>query len=106
MAVDPVNEIFAMCGLVLISSPTSLPRPNRMLKTPLGKSARCNAWASTSVCKGLNSLGLITEAQPAAMADASLLQIVPAVLFQGAISAATPTGSITTVASPTERTRS
>lgn len=58
------------------------------------------------VCKGLNSLGLMTEAQPAAMADASLLHIVPAVLFQGANSAATPTGSITSVASPTKRLRS
>ncbi|CDF95935.1 hypothetical protein BN844_0415 [Pseudomonas sp. SHC52] len=48
----------------------------------------------------------MTDAQPAAMADASLLQIVPAVLFQGAISADTPTGSITTVASPIERTSS
>lgn len=103
VAVDPVNEILATWGLVLISSPTSCPRPSRMLKAPGGRSASCSACASTCACSGLSSLGLMTEAQPADSAEASLQQIVPTALFHGAISAATPTGRIATTAEPTWR---
>jgi len=106
VVVDPVNEILATSGWVLSSSPTSLPRPTTMLNTPAGKPASCSASATTWVWIGLISLGLITDAQPAASADASLLQIEPAVLFHGAISAATPTGCMTTFASPIRRVSS
>ena len=80
VCVEPVNEILATSGLVPSSSPTSPPRPSRMLKAPAGRPASCNASATTWVCSGLNSLGLMTDAQPAAIADASLLHIVPATL--------------------------
>jgi len=45
-------------------------------------------------------LDLITDAQPAASEKASLLHTEPVTLFHGAISADTPTGSMTTVAAP------
>ncbi len=106
VGVEPVKEIFAIAGFDVISAPTSLPRPVTTLKTPFGKPASCNASVTTCVWIGLNSLGLMTEVQPAAMALASLLQIEPAVLFQGVMSPATPTGSMTTVASPTLRVSS
>ncbi len=54
----------------------------------------------------LNSLGLITVVQPAAIAMASLLQIDPALLFHGVINSETPTGSITTVDVPAVRSNS
>ncbi|MNE98502.1 hypothetical protein D3C80_1970190 [compost metagenome] len=37
--VEPVNEIFAMSGLRVISVPTTLPNPFTMLNTPFGNPA-------------------------------------------------------------------
>lgn len=67
---------------------------------PAGSPAECSASVTTCACSPPSSLGLITEAHPAASAEANLLQIVPAAAFQGAMRAETPTGSIRTVASP------
>ncbi|MDT4878697.1 hypothetical protein FQZ97_1143130 [compost metagenome] len=105
VCVEPVNEIFAMPGLVEISSPTSMPRPSSTLTAPAGRPASCSASVTTCACSGPSSLGLTTDAQPAAMAEASLLQMLPAALFQGAMRPATPTGSIITVASPMRRSK-
>jgi hypothetical protein len=58
------------------------------------------------VCNALISLGLTTAVQPAAIAAASLPQMKPALLFQGVISPATPSGSITTSAVPMRRVKS
>ncbi len=104
--VDPVNEIFATSGCVLISGPTTSPLPVTMLKTPGGKPAECNACVTICVCSALISLGLTTAVQPAARAAASLPQMKPALLFHGVIKAATPSGCMTTSARPMRRVNS
>ncbi len=76
-----------------------------MLNTPAGRPASCRASMTTWVWIALISLGLITAVQPAATAKASLLQMKPALAFQGVINPTTPTGSITTSAAPMRRTR-
>ncbi|MNL37586.1 hypothetical protein D3C87_1597410 [compost metagenome] len=98
---DPVNEILATSGWRAISSPTTSPRPLTTLNTPGGSPASCNALTTTCVCNALISLGLMTAVQPAASAVASLLQMKPALLFQGVIRPVTPTGVRMTLAMPT-----
>jgi hypothetical protein len=96
----PVNDTLATSGWLLSSAPTTSPRPLTMLNKPGGRPALCSASVTTWVWVALISLGLITTVQPAASAVASLLQMKPALEFQGVISAATPTGSIVTSAVP------
>ncbi|MNN22217.1 hypothetical protein D3C81_1355680 [compost metagenome] len=102
-AVEPVNDTLFTSGCVVISVPTTSPRPVTILNTPGGTSAACSASVTMRVCIALISLGLMTAVQPAATAAASFPQIKPASLFQGVINPATPIGCITTSAPPTRR---
>ena len=104
VGVEPVKDSLATPGWVPISAPTSAPRPVTTLTTPGGRSASWIARVITSACQGLSSLGLITVAQPAAMAAASLLAIVPAAAFHGAKSPDTPTGRICRIDTPSTPT--
>ena len=54
----------------------------------------------------LISLGLMTTVHPAAIADATLIAIEPALEFQGVNMPTTPVGSITILDVPTVLTRS
>jgi len=105
LAVPLVRLLDDPAGVLATASPTSLPRPSSTLTTPPGRPASCSASVTTCACKGPSSLGLMTEAQPAAIAEASLLQMLPAAAFQGAMRPATPIGSIMTVASPKRRSK-
>jgi hypothetical protein len=63
---DPVPAVFAA---------DTTPWPVTIFNRPFGRPASCRASTNTCVCSELNSLGLTTTAQPAAMAEASLRQI-------------------------------
>jgi len=105
-ATEPVNEILSTSGLSTSSAPTTLPRPVTTLRRPFGRSASWSASISTCVCSALNSLGLMTTAQPAASADATLRQMNSAFAFHAVIRPATPTGSKVTVVLPQLRVHS
>src|SRR6266481_6486501 len=80
-ATEPVKEILSTSGLRTSSAPTTLPRPVTTFMRPFGRSASWRASTKTRVCSELNSLGLITTVQPAAMAEASLRQMNNAFAF-------------------------
>ncbi len=67
-----------------------------MLKTPAGSPASAMICGHTEADSGVNSAGLSTTAQPAAMAGASFQLSSMNGVFHGVISPATPIGLRTT----------
>jgi hypothetical protein len=67
-AVDPVNEVMLIFGLVTSASPVIGPGPFTTLTTPAGTWARAHASASIRVVSGVFSAGLRTIVLPAAIA--------------------------------------
>ena len=70
-AVEPVNEVMAMRGLLTSASPVSGPGPLTTLTTPSGMPARAHASASISAVIGVVSAGLSTIVLPAAIAGST-----------------------------------
>ncbi len=92
-AVEPVKENFRTSGFWVSSRPTSLARVVvTTLNTPLGRPARSASSARASAESGVSSAGLITKAQPAAMAGAALRVIMALGKFHGVMAVTTPIG--------------
>ena len=65
--------------------------------TPAGMPARMDSSANARAERGVNSAGLITMVQPAAMAGAILRVIIAIGKFQGVIATHTPMGCLSTI---------
>mgnify|MGYP004453738329 CR=1 FL=1 len=93
MASEPVKVILATSGWSTRAAPHSAPRPETTLKTPSGKPASFVSFANSRVEAEANSEGLITTAQPAAMAAAHFQATKSRGEFQAVRQPTTPTGS-------------
>ena len=94
-AVEPVNDSLRTTGLAQSTRPTSIersPSQHSTLITPGGKPARCASSASARAVSGVCSAGLMTMAQPAAIAGATFRVIIAIGKFHGVIAAHTPIG--------------
>src|SRR5690625_3241803 len=82
-------------GLAHNSAPTAWPCwAVTTLNTPAGNPAAAAKCASARAERGVSSAGLITTAQPAAKAGATLRAIIELGKFQGVMAPTTPTGSL------------
>jgi hypothetical protein len=95
VAVDPVNEIFRILGLLVNFCPTcgvaSLDTGSTE-KTFSGIPALIPRFISAIAVKGVSGAGFTMHEHPAANAGATFRVIMAAGKFQGVIIAATPTG--------------
>ena len=66
----PVNETMSTPGCVLSGPPATAPAPSTKFATPAGKPASVNTSIIIEVVEGVNSLGLMTNVQPVAIAGA------------------------------------
>ena len=98
-AVEPVNDTMSTSSCSAMRRPTGSPYPVITLMTPLGTPAVSQISASNNVVAEVNSLGLITQVQPAAKANGSFWLIISIGKFQGVINPTTPIGSRSVMAS-------
>ncbi len=90
---EPVKVIFATSGWSTSADPASWPKPATTLKTPSGKPASRVSSANSSVDADVNSEGLITTEQPAAIAGAHFQATNISGEFHAVSAATTPIGS-------------
>ena len=76
-----------------MASPTVIPSPLTILKTPGGTPASCITSVKSIALSGAISVGFNTIVQPAAKAGATLQEIWLIGQFQGVIIPTTPIGS-------------
>ena len=67
----PVKLTMSTSGCAVSGAPTGRPSPSRMLTTPGGTPASASSRTSSTELSGVTSLGLITQALPAASAGAT-----------------------------------
>ena len=106
VATEPVNVTPLTRGSVVITGPTTEPRPSTRLSAPLGRPARCRMSTSSYAEPGTSSAGLKTTVLPNASAGAIFHAGMAIGKFHGVITETTPIGSLVTVTSTPARTES
>src|SRR5690349_4386604 len=91
-SVDPVNEIFAIRGLVASALPISPPGPLTTFTTPAGTTSAISSQ-SLRIDHGVGLAGLTTVQLPAARAGAIFHAAISNGKLNGMICATTPSGS-------------
>src|SRR6478735_9156432 len=92
ISVDPVNETFAMRGLVASALPISAPGPLTTFTTPGGPTSAISSQ-SFRIDHGVGLAGLTTVQLPAARAGAIFQAAISNGKLKGMICPTTPSGS-------------
>src|SRR5699024_5955317 len=93
-SVDPVKDSAFIFSFPLIASPIVLPGPVTILMTPAGTPAASNNSIILILIKEVLLAGLKTTVLPALIAGAILQIPIPKGKLYGAITATTPSGSL------------
>ena len=103
---DPVKDSFLTMGCVDKTLPTAGALSTEavmILNIPLGNPALCPSSASASAERGVSGEGLQTTVHPEAKAAAAFRVSMAFGKFHGVIIPVTPTGSLVTISSRSER---
>ena len=92
-SVEPVKHTLRTAGWVTKRSPTTLPLPGRICRTPSGSPASRASSPMRSALSGVSSAGLSTTVLPAARAGAKPQPAMAMGKFQGTMTPTTPRGS-------------
>lgn len=92
-AVPPVMSVLRTSGCETSAAPVSVPRPGSTEKTPSGTPACCSRRPSSSVVRGVSSLGLTMTLLPAARAGAIFLTAISSGWLNEVSCTTTPSGT-------------
>ncbi len=92
-SVEPVKHTLRTAGWATKRSPTTLPLPGRICRTPSGRPDSSASSPIRSALSGVSSAGLTTTVLPAASAGAKPHPAMAMGKFQGTMTATTPSGS-------------